>query len=163
MTLRSWAFTWISSLKYFFFLCTFAELLIPLFGTYQFLICYLAFYLKFNCLKLHFLRAGVTYIAWWITYSSIFTLHMKELRLGDVNWYSRVFCLRDRARTRVGFSDYFFHCSHQWKWMNCCRFSTQTLPQDSPSSEANGKAVWDLKDKFCECWINIATELWSLS
>lgn len=42
-------------------------------------------------------------------------------------------------------------------------FLLKLSAQCSPSSEASGVAVWDLKYELCECCIDIAAELWSLS
>lgn len=116
MTLRPWNFTWTFLLKYFFFYCILIELIIPPFWNASISNLPLNFVLMISlyCLKLNFLRPGVTYsmmaLKGLIIYSCIFTLNIKKLRPRDVNWFSRVFCLvGGRARPGIGFSDDFLH------------------------------------------------------
>lgn len=67
---------------------------------------------------------------------------------------------QDRDRT----SDTFSIGSYQCKWMNHqSLFLLKLSAQGSPSFEASGMAVWDLKYELCENCIDIAAELWRIS
>lgn len=81
-----------------------------------------------------------------------------------MNWYSSIMCLvGGRARTGMEFLTAFSIGSYQCKWMNhWSLFVLKLSAQGSPSSEASGIAVWDLKYELCECCIDFTAELWIL-